>query len=138
MNTYKSRVGIEMKIILLLMCLFNLYILITEGFNFFLLILMFSPIVFIIYVINATNYEIKDEVLYIKSSFFFREELPINKIRKIDEVINIINSPAMSIKRLELFYGKYDSIMISPKHQEQFISELLSVNNNIEIKLKKG
>ena len=138
MNTYKSRVGIEMKIILLLMCLFNLYILITEGFNFFLLILMFSPIVFIIYVINSTNYEIKDEVLYIKSSFFFREELPINKIRKIDEVINIINSPAMSIKRLELFYGKYDSIMISPKHQEQFISELLSVNNNIEIKLKKG
>lgn len=137
MNTYKSRVGIEMKIILLLMCLFNLYILITEGFHFFLLILMFSPIVFIIYVINATNYEIKDEVLYIKSSFFFREELPINKIRKIDEVINIINSPAMSIKRLELFYGKYDSIMISPKHQEQFISELLSVNNNIEIKLKK-
>ena len=137
MKIFKSEIGIEMYIILTLISLFNFYISITEGFDFVLMILIFSPIAFIIYVINSTNYEIKDEVLYIKSSFFFREELPINKIRKIDEVINIINSPAMSIKRLELFYGKYDSIMISPKHQEQFISELLSVNNNIEIKLKK-
>lgn len=137
MKTYKSRVGIEMKIILLLMCLFNVYILFAEGYHFFLLILMFSPILFIIYVINQTYYQIKNEVLYIKSSFFFREELPVNKIRKIEEVINIINSPAMSIKRLELFYGKYDSIMISPKGQKQFIQELLAINNSIEVKLKK-
>jgi len=137
MKIYKSRIGIEMYIILILMCLFNIYVLITEGFNLFLMVLIFSPIVFIIYVINQTYYQIKNEVLYIKSSFFFREELPINKIRKIEEVTNIISSPAMSIQRLELFYRKYDSILISPKDQKQFLSDILSVNKNIEIKLKK-
>lgn len=124
MKKYKSKIGIEMYIILISMCLFNVYIHISEGFDFFLTAIIFSPIVFIIYVINQTSYQIKNDILYIKSSFFFQESLLINNIIKIEEVTNLINYPAMSIKRLELFYGKYDSILISPKYKEQFLIDI--------------
>lgn len=136
MKIYKSEIGIEMYVILILMSLFNIYILSSEGFHLFLLAIIFSPIAFIIYVINATSYEIKDGILYINSSFFFKEKLPINDIRKIEEVTNLLSAPAMSIKRLELFYGKYDSILISPKNKKQFIEDILIINKNTEIKLK--
>lgn len=134
---YKSDIGIEMYLILNLMSLFNIYILITEGFDLVLLLIIFSPIAFIIYVIKATIYKINNKILFIKSSFFFCKILPIKEIRKIEEVTNLISSPAMSIKRLELFYGKYDSILISPKNKKDFIKAILLINNNIEIKLKK-
>lgn len=134
---YKSDIGIEMYLILTLMSLFNIYILIKEGFDLVLLLIIFSPIAFIIYVIKATIYKIHNKILYIKSSFFFCKTLPIKEIRKIEEVANLISSPAMSIKRLELFYGKYDSILISPKNKKDFIKTILLINNNIEIKLKK-
>jgi len=137
MKIYKSEIGIEMYLILALMSLFNIYILVSEGYDFFLLTIIFCPILFLIYVINATNYEIKNEILYINSSFLFKEKLQINDIRKIEEVINILSSPAMSIKRLELFYGKYDSILVSPKNKGEFIEALLNINNKIEVKLKK-
>lgn len=137
MKIYKSEIGIEMYLILALMNLFNIYILVSEGYDFFLLTIIFCPILFLIYVINATNYKIKNEILYINSSFFFKEKLQINDIRKIEEVINILSSPAMSIKRLELFYGKYDSILVSPKNKGEFIEALLNINNKIEVKLKK-
>lgn len=137
MKIYKSEIGLEMYITLTLMCLLNIYILITTGFDFVLIPIIFSPLLLIIYVINETNYRIKDDVLFIKSSFFFNETLPIKEIRKIEEVTSLLSAPAMSIKRLELFYATYDSLLISPKNKKEFIEVILAINKNIEVKLKK-
>ena len=48
-----------------------------------------------------------------------------------------ISSPATSIDRLEITYGKYDSVIISPKLKQQFINEITTLNPKVEVKFKK-
>ena len=56
----------------------------------------------------------------------------INSIRKIKETNNPISSPAASLDRIEVFYGK-QSVIISPKQKTEFINHLLSINPRIEV-----
>lgn len=142
MSVYKSRIGVEIVILFTLLSLFSLYVLFIikmEGNLLFFVVtlFLFCPILLSILGIKATTYTVTKNILYIKSNFIFKEKISINEIKKIEGVTSIIKAPAASIKRLELFYGKYDSVMISPKYQDQFIQDLLAVNNSIEVKLKK-
>ena len=45
--------------------------------------------------------------------------IDIKSIRKIIETYNPLSSPAASIDRLEIFYNKFDSILISPKDKKE-------------------
>jgi len=63
-------------------------------------------------------------------------KIPISSINTIKETDNIISSPAASLDRLEIFYGKYDSIIISPMDKNEFIQDLLKINPNIEVDYK--
>lgn len=139
MRKYKTRIGIENLILLALICILNLYLLFelnTENFLLFfvLILILFCPIIIIWIALKSTTYTITENYLLIQSSFFYKEKLQIKDIKKIEKVTNIIKSPAGSIKRLELFYGKYDSVMISPQNEDQFIRDLLEINNEIQMK----
>ena len=83
-----------------------------------------------------TYYDVSNKVLKISSGGFYKLNIPISKIIKISETISILSSPASSLDRLEIIYNKYDRVMISPKNKSEFISKLLKINPNIEVKLK--
>ena len=83
-----------------------------------------------------TYYDVSDKVLKISSGGFYKLNIPIIKIMKISETRSILSSPASSLDRLEIAYNKYDRVMISPKDKSEFISKLLEINPNIEVKLK--
>lgn len=136
MKKYKTRIGIENLILLALICILNLYLLFelnTENFLLFfvLILILFCPIIITWIALKSTTYTITENYLLIQSSFFYKKELQIKDIKKIEKVTNIIKSPAGSIKRLELFYGKYESVMISPQNEDQFLKDLLEINNEI-------
>ena len=81
-----------------------------------------------------TAYTIHDDKLVIRCSIIYRITIPINEITSITLKSTILSSPALSLKRIGLRYGKYRRVHISPENQDAFIAELLSINPQITIK----
>jgi len=96
-----------------------------------LLSLLFIAIIFL-----NTYYIIDGDKLIVKSSFLINIKILIVDITKIEQTRNIISSPALSLDRIEVFYGK-TSVIISPRNKVEFIDELLKINAKIEVVLKK-
>ncbi len=80
-----------------------------------------------------TDYTIIGQKLYIRCGFLFKMQLPVSDITEITHKSTILSSPALSAKRIGLRYGKKRWIYVSPKDQDGFISDLKSVNPNIEV-----
>lgn len=78
-----------------------------------------------------TDYTIRGEKLHIRCGILFRMELPISRITEITHKSTILASPALSAKRIGLKYGKRNWVYVSPKNQDEFISELKSINPEI-------
>ncbi len=80
-----------------------------------------------------TDYTITGEKLHIRCGFLFQMNLPIYKITEITHKSTILSSPALSVKRIGIRYGKRNWVYISPQNQEEFISDLESINPDIKI-----
>lgn len=89
---------------------------------------------FILWVWFGTYYEIKEEQLIVVGGPF-RWKIDIMSINTIKKSLNPLSSPALSLKRLEIRYGKWKTILISPKHEEQFCEMIQKVNPKIIIDL---
>jgi len=92
--------------------------------------------VFIAYMFATTYYVLSDSDLRIKCGFFSDLTIKIDSIRSVSETNNPLSSPAASLDRLAIEYGKFDTVMISPKHKIEFINHLLRINPKIELNLK--
>ena len=80
-----------------------------------------------------TDYTIKGEKLYIRCGILFHMTLPINRISKIAHKSTVLSSPSLSAKRIGIRYGLKNWVYVSPKNQDDFISDLKSINPNITI-----
>ena len=92
---------------------------------------------FISYLIVTTYYIIEGNDLTIQCGFLLKITIKIDKIKKIKETNNPLSSPAASLDRIMVYYNKSDSVMISPKNKMDFINQLIKINDNIEVILKK-
>jgi hypothetical protein len=89
---------------------------------------------FLVHLYMNTSYELtKDKKLRVKSSFFFEREIHVNSIHKIRPTRNHSASPALSNDRIEIFYNRYGSMLISPEHRTEFIEELKRINPKIAV-----
>ena len=107
---------------------------ISNGFN-ANTILAFSAMVvlygFILHMFFNTTYKIEKEKLYIKCGFFNYNPVNIGEMKKVSKSSNIISSPAASFDRIEITYGKFDELIISPKHKTKFVEDLQKINPEI-------
>ena len=140
MKSYKSKFGYEILIFLTLLfggvMLFMIlqdkpfYQIMSVGVTFILVYVLF------LYLNFSTEYTITETgILKIKCGFLYNKNFEINKIKSIAKISNLISSPAPSLDRIELTYGTYDSIIISPKEKIAFANDLTRVNPKIENKL---
>ena len=84
-----------------------------------------------------TSYTITDDgALKVRCGFFVNILIEVNTIKKIEATKSMLSSPALSLDRLEVFYNKFDSVIISPQNKEDFIVALQNINPAIEY-LKK-
>lgn len=83
-----------------------------------------------------TYYEIDGEDLKIVAGPF-KQKVNIMKIKRVKRTKNPLSSPALSLKRIKLEFGKWDFVIISPKDEESFCNKLIEINPAIEINLKK-
>lgn len=90
---------------------------------------------FVVHLFLNTYYVIDGEELRIKAGFLYTVKINIHDIKRIEKSNSLLSSPALSISdRIEIFYGKFDSVLISPKDRKGFVEELLRVNGGIEVK----
>lgn len=92
---------------------------------------------FVILIFNSISYEVNEKTLVVKTFFWFKKEISIDSITGIVETSNVISSPAASLDRLEILYGKYNSVIVSPKDKMGFIEHLESISPEIMVKMKK-
>lgn len=99
-------------------------------------IVLISVTIFILSFLFRTYYEVEGKNLKIVSGFIFKKEIDIMSIRKIEKTNNPLSSPALSLKdRIEIYYSKFDSVIISPERQSEFIATLKLINKNISTNL---
>lgn len=89
----------------------------------------------LIFVILSTRYIITENTLRIRCTFIIDIKLDIRNINRIRKTFNPISSPAAAvIGRIEIFTKDGSSVIISPVKKEEFLTELLAVNSNIDTK----
>ena len=135
-KVYPSKIGLW--IILLVLLIFGVGIAYSIGQEDWINGAIQTGILFVVILIfKSISYEINEGTLLVKSFFWFKKEIPIDTITGIQETYNPISAPAASLDRLEVLYGKYNSIVISPKDKGAFIEHLRKLNPKIQVKRKK-
>lgn len=90
---------------------------------------------FLAHMYLTTAYTITGTRLHVKSGFLVNETIDIYKITAIAETHTMLGAPALSMDRIEIFYERYDSIVISPPDKVEFIAALKIINPDIEVRL---
>lgn len=138
MNNMKFRSKISVLFVLalllykygFLMFLFSKSLLFAVGYLLFTAIFLIPPFL-------NTYYKIVQDKLWIQSGWLYKKSIDVQKIRKITSSRAIVSAPALSLQRLEIFYNAYDSVLVSPKKEAEFLQTLTQLNPLIEIDLKK-
>ncbi|MFE4523318.1 PH domain-containing protein [Cytobacillus firmus] len=79
-----------------------------------------------------TRYKIENGTLKI-SYGLIKKSIDIQEIKSIRNTTNPFIAPSLSVHRIEINYGKYKTIQISPKDIQAFINELQKKNPHIKL-----
>lgn len=138
MQKYKSKIDWWLIIVLILASVilvqsiyinlktYNLY----QNLPYFIfysliMVLIWLPITTTYYVVDTKNLKVQ--------SMFFKWEIPLENIHKIEQTSNPLSAPALSLDRIRIKYmqnGSPHSIMVSPKNKAEFIK---AISKNISI-----
>lgn len=137
MQVFKAKVSYGILIPLLIVLIGSMLIpVINDAANSDILIMMaimLPLIAFILHVFFKTTYNINlNNELLIKSGFIFNLRIDIAGITSISRTSSLLSSPAPSLDRIELKYGKWDAVIISPQDKVAFTNALLKINPSIE------
>ena len=84
----------------------------------------------------TTTYTIQGNALKVKAGFLFRRTIDITSIKKIEETRNPMSAPAASLDRLDIQYGSFDNVIVSPKDKAGFIEALCALNPAIKVQYR--
>lgn len=124
-KTFKSKIGPELVIPVTILLGAILFLMMNGQPGWLGIAILLPVILFIKHMFSTTGYTINDNCLTIKSGFLINKSIDINSIKKIAETNNPLSSPATSLDRIEISYGRFDSIIISPNHKKEFIEMIV-------------
>ena len=141
MKVFKSKIGygILIPILLLLFGIASIPVLAGAPVKvlFTMSVIMIPIIAFTFHIFFSTSYSItSNNQLLIKCGFLYRKLVDIDSIKSIEKTTSALASPAASMDRIELKFGKWDSVIVSPEDKQEFVQALLDINPSIEHKLE--
>lgn len=77
----------------------------------------------IIWLWLSTYYVLTDKELIVRYGPF-KKIVPLHSVKSVKKTMNPLSSPALSLKRLEIQYGQYSIVLISPKDRDEFMDIL--------------
>lgn len=86
-------------------------------------LLTIPPSLFIAWVWLTTYYVLEKEHLFVHSGPI-RRTIPLDSIRSVRPSRNPLSSPALSMDRLEIAYGRNKYVLISPLDRDEFLRQL--------------
>lgn len=95
------------------------------------IILILVELVFLESVLRSTYYVIDGHTLVIRSSFI-TWRVPIGEITSVTPTRSALSSPALSLDRLRIRYGR-KQILVSPEERDRFVAMLRTVNPAITV-----
>jgi hypothetical protein len=134
---FKSKIGLELLIPLLVVFGTVLFLTIFEPSGWIGIAILSPVILFVVHMFMTTYYVIKENSLIIKCGFLYNKTVSIDKIIEISETNNPISSPATSLDRIEIRYEEFNTVIISPKKKKEFIREIIKLNPSIEVKFRE-
>lgn len=98
-------------------------------------IILALVLIFVLWVICSFKYTIDGTNLIVSQSFSpFRPSVyDLTRLVSVAPSGNLISAPAGSTKRLCLTFTDGDELLISPRQQEDFLTELRKVNPKVKI-----
>ncbi|MDD3773374.1 MAG: PH domain-containing protein [Weeksellaceae bacterium] len=139
-KTYRSKVSYLLLLFIFLLFYLPLIVEATEtGFHrnlVFSFSLLFVIYALVLHLFFFTIYTIEDNQLKIKCGFFTYKPIPISAIKSISKTRSILASPAASFDRIEIKYGKWDEIILSPQNKYEFAKDLCAINPEIQNLMK--
>jgi hypothetical protein len=126
-QTFRSKIGLEIVIPVGIL-LVGLFVVLLATKAWAGLIVISCLVAFMTHMFANTYYVIDGDTLRVRSGFIINLTIDIHKITKIVPSRSILSSPAVSLDRLEVFYNKYDSVLVSPGDKVGFIAELKALN----------
>ncbi|MCK6147841.1 PH domain-containing protein [Paenibacillus silvae] len=88
-----------------------------------LFLLCFSIASLLTWLWTKTYYVINESDLFIRSGPI-TESIPLENIRKVKPIRSWVANAATSNQRIEISFGRYDVVHVSPLEQEIFLKEL--------------
>lgn len=76
-----------------------------------------------LWLLSSTHYTLGNGLLLVRSGPF-RWKIPVAEITGVTETSNPLSSPALSLDRLCINFGHYQTLMISPRDKALFIQDL--------------
>lgn len=129
-TVYRS--GISKAIVILLAVVIIIPLIVTIVLKAWLgVVILACVLAFVGHLFAMTDYTITGNTLKVRSGIIINITIDIATISKIEPTNSILSSPALSFDRLEIFYNKYDSVIISPKDKAGFIAKLKEINPEI-------
>ncbi|MBR9853021.1 MAG: PH domain-containing protein [Algicola sp.] len=133
---YPSKVGLELLIPVILILGIGIVSSFGES-SLIGVIIQFVIMLVLVILFFSISYKVTDEVLTVIILFVIKRDIRIKNITRIVETNNPISAPAVSLSRLEVYYGKYSSTVISPRDKMRFIEHLTRLSPTIQVELKK-
>jgi purine-cytosine permease-like protein len=93
--------------------------LLTTG----LIFLMIAVVGLMVWLLIGTHYTVDRDVIKIVSGPF-RWKVPIDQITSVSATRNPLSSPALSLDRICIRYGKWRRIMVSPADRAGFLKAI--------------
>lgn len=139
MKTFKTKIGYEILSFIIIVFAIIITTAVYKGASkdtlFTLGGILTLVMAVILYLMFSTEYIVTERKLIIKCGFLKKTELNIDDIKSIERSNSILASPSPSLDRIELGYGKFDSVLVSPKDKITFAKVLTEINPNIDNKV---
>jgi hypothetical protein len=132
MKTYYTRVSTGLVAFIVVVCLICCLPGITEEGGWRLLIGIGITLPLLLLLLFIIKYTIDGTTLRV-SVFFFKDEFDLTKLVSVVPTRTLLSAPASSLKRIRLEFSNGDAVIISPRHQEDFLAELRRINPKVQI-----
>ncbi len=98
---------------------------------FLTIVLSLGNLFFVSSLVN-TRYIVTNQYLIIWFALLKRK-IPLSEISQINNVGDLITSPALSLDRIEIIHHQTKKLYVSPKNKIEFVNTLKSYNSNIMV-----
>jgi len=128
-TVYRSKVGWEIWGPAILLFVWIIYL---TGGKLQVIVILALIALCMICMVRGTAYTLAEDKLIVKCWPVFYEEIDIRAIHRISDTWNPMSSPAASFfGRIEVYYGRGKTCIISPKNKRAFLNDLLGRNRAI-------